>query len=117
MDQITGTQLWAFVLAAASAVVLLANAAEKIGKAISAAKKPGQDLSARMDTLETEVNTKLSEYQRYFDSDKKHLERIDEGERVVQQALLALLDHGIDGNNVKQMEEAKDALQKHLINK
>ena len=37
--------------------------------------------------------------------------------RVSQQALLALLDHSLDGNNVKQMEEAKDAIQKHLLNK
>ena len=32
-------------------------------------------------------------------------------------ALLALLDHGIDGNNISQMQEAKTALQNHLINR
>lgn len=31
------------------------------------------------------------------------------------EAQLALLDHGIDGNNVKQMQEAKEVLQKYLI--
>ena len=37
--------------------------------------------------------------------------------RVSQQALLALLDHSIDGNNVDQMRAAKIAIQKHLLNK
>ena len=32
-----------------------------------------------------------------------------------EQALLALLDHNLDGNNIDQMQKAKEALQKHLI--
>lgn len=49
--------------------------------------------------------------------DKDRLDAYEDGMRVSQQALLALLDHSLDGNNVKQMEEAKDAIQKHLLNK
>ena len=30
-------------------------------------------------------------------------------------ALLALLDHGIDGNNIEQMKQAKEDLQRHLV--
>lgn len=32
-------------------------------------------------------------------------------------ALLALLNHGIDGNNIKQMQDAKELLQDYLINR
>jgi hypothetical protein len=49
--------------------------------------------------------------------DLNRFEALDEGERVTQRALLALLDHGIDGNNIDQMQEAKKALQSHLINR
>jgi len=36
---------------------------------------------------------------------------------VTQRALLALLAHGIDGNHLPQMEEAKQELELHLIKK
>jgi len=49
--------------------------------------------------------------------DKKRLDSLDEGNRATQRALLALLDHGIDGNNIEQMQHAKEALQNHLINR
>lgn len=52
-----------------------------------------------------------------FANDKTRLDRIDAGQRVEQQGILALLDHGLDGNNVAQMEKAKIALQEHLINR
>ena len=46
-----------------------------------------------------------------------HLTAIDDSNRVTQLALLALLDHGIDGNNLEQMQHAKEVLQQHLINR
>ena len=50
-------------------------------------------------------------------NDKKQLDEIHDGLRASYQAQLALLDHGIDGNNIKQMQDAKTVLQKHLINR
>ena len=113
MENLTPTHLWTFLLAAASAIVLLSNAAEKIAKAWRTAKAPNQALSDRMDSFEEwkeGVDRKL-------DADKKHLDAIDQGNRVTQLALLALLDHGIDGNNIDQMQHAKEELQQHLINR
>ena len=101
------------VLAVASAIVLLSNAAEKIAKAVQAAKKPNTILNDRVSAIEDwrkTVDAKL-------DKDKQHLESIDAGNRVTQLALLALLDHGIDGNNIDQMQHAKEELQSHLINR
>lgn len=107
------TELWAAVLAAASAIVLLSNAAKAIANAYQAAKAPNAHQNQRLDALEKwreEVNQKLN-------NDKKQLEEIHEGLRASYQAQLALLDHGIDGNNIKQMQDAKVVLQKHLINR
>lgn len=113
MGEFTPSQVVAAILAVASAIVLLANAAEKIVKAWQAAKAPNVKQDERIDALEKwreEVDRKLS-------SDKQQLDEIHEGLRASYQAQLALLDHGIDGNNIKQMEEAKKALQDHLINR
>jgi hypothetical protein len=113
MEKITPELIWSAVLATASAVVLLSNAAEKIVKAIKAAKAPNDHQDERLDALErwrTEVDQKLNR-------DNDRLGEIEKGDRATQRALLALLDHGIDGNNIEQMQHAKEELQNHLINR
>ena len=113
METLTPEVVWAAVLAAASAIVLLSNAAEKITKVIQAAKAPNVQQNERLESLEAwrkEVDKKL-------ERDLLHFKTIDASNRVTQVALLALLDHGIDGNNVEQMQHAKAELQEHLINK
>lgn len=101
------------ILAVASAIVLLANAAEKIIKAVKAVKAPEQRQNAEIE----EIKQRLDEVERKLDNDKRHFDTIDASNRVTQVALLALLDHGIDGNNIKQMQLAKEELQTHLINR
>lgn len=113
MENVTPAQVWTAVLAVASAIVLLSNAAKAIASAWQAAKAPNAKQDARLTDLENwrkGVDFKL-------DNDKKRLDIIDEGNRATQRALLALLDHGIDGNNIKQMEDAKEELRNHLINR
>lgn len=101
------------VLAVAAAVNTIGSAVEKIVRAAKAANAPNEVQNTRLDELERwrqEVDRRLVSGNHHFDS-------IDEGNRVTQKALLALLAHGIDGNNVKQMEEAKHDLETHLINR
>ena len=107
------SEIWTAVLACASAVVLLSNAAEKIGKAIQTAKAPNVKQDERLDKVEKH----LEEVDQFLAMDKKRLDSIEDGNRATQRALLALLDHGIDGNNIEQMQHAKEALQNHLINR
>lgn len=113
MDGITPENAMTLILAVASGFVLLANAAEKIAGIVKAAKAPNDTQDKRLDALEEwrrEVDSKLKR-------DNTRLESIEAGDRAIQRALLALLDHGIDGNNVEQMQHAKEELQNHLINR
>lgn len=101
------------ILAVAGFINAVGGAIEKVSKARKAANAPTDDLNARVDALEAwrvEVDGKLS-------NDKEQLDEIHDGLRASYQAQLALLDHGIDGNNIKQMQDAKVVLQKHLINR
>lgn len=113
MSSFTPAEIWTAILAIASAIVLLSNAAEKIAKAVQTAKAPNVKLDERVSGLEEwrkGTDQKLN-------TDKKRLDSFEEGSRATQRALLALLDHGIDGNNIEQMQHAKEALQDHLINR
>lgn len=111
MDNLTPTQLWAFLLAGASAFVLLSNAVEKIAKAVQLFRAPNKAQDERMDEFER----RLDKYDGFFASDKARLDSLEKGNGASLRALLALLDHGIDGNNISQMQDAKAELQKHLI--
>lgn len=113
MGEFTPAQIWAAILAVASAIVLLSNAVEKIVKAWRTAKEPNVKQDARIEALETW----RKEVDRRLDRGGQHFDAIDASNRVTQLALLALLDHGIDGNNIDQMQHAKEELQTHLINR
>lgn len=115
MENLTPGQIVAVVcgliLAAAGAINTVGSAIEKIAKAKKAAQAPNEEQDRRLHELEEwrkEVDRKLS-------SDKMQLEEIHRGLQASYQAQLALLDHGIDGNNITQMQAAKQALQAHLI--
>lgn len=120
------------LLALAGFINQTGNALEKVAKVWRAAKAPNEAQDSRLDGLEawrkemtaadlpgrvkslegwrTEAEGKLA-------NDKKELDAIHDGLRVSHLAQLALLDHALNGNNIDQMQDAKDALQKYLANK
>jgi hypothetical protein len=101
------------ILGIASAFVLLANAGEKIAQIIRAAKAPNDIQNDRLDKVEKRLDAVESK----LDNDNVRLAAIADDNRITQRALLALLDHGIDGNNIKQMQDAKEDLYMHLTEK
>ena len=102
----TLAEAWAFLIYAAGAAAGL-----YAGGVAIAVKKPKTDQDNRITKLEARVNA----MEGFLRNDKQRLDRMDEGQHVTMQALLALLDHNLDGNNIDQMQKAKEALQKHLI--
>lgn len=111
--EITAETFWTIMLSTASAIVLISNAVEKIVKAYKTAKAPNIKQDERLLALEKWKDS----VERRLNADNDSLRDIEKGDRAMQRALLALLDHGIDGNNLKQMQDAKEELQNHLINK
>lgn len=106
-------EAWAVAAGILAAIVLIGNAAEKIAKAIHAAKAPNARQDERLASLEAwklDVDRKLADGQGHF-------ETLDGDTRAIQLALLALLDHGIDGNNIDQLQKAKEGLRAHLVNR
>lgn len=106
-------EIVAVALAVAGGISTLAGAGNWIIKIINAMKAPNAEQDKRLSDLEKH----MEEVDGYLVRDKERLDNIDESTRVTQRALLALLAHGIDGNHQKQMEEAKEELELHLIKK
>lgn len=116
----TPAQVLAAVLAICGAIVSIAAAAGVIWKIVTRAKRPNAEQNRRLDAIERrlgEYDEKFKTYDGYFEADKGRLDAIEEGNRVTQQAILALLRHAIDGNNVEPLRNAEEALQQYLIDR
>ncbi len=83
-----------------------------IAKAIYNIKKPNRVQNERLDAIEKT----LKEHETYLSRDAKKFDKLEDGNRITQKAILALLSHGIDGNEIEGMKKAKEDLQNYLIN-
>ena len=59
----------------------------------------------------------VEKFQGYFSNDDRRFKEIEEGNKITQTALLALLKHSINGNDTKALKEAEKSLEDYLINK
>ena len=99
----TLAEAWAFLIYAAGAAAGLYAGGVAISKVITAVKKPKTDQDKRITKLEERVNA----MEGFLKKDKLRLDSMDEGQHVTMQALLALLDHNLDGNNKRQRKLCK----------
>lgn len=101
------------LLAVASAVNTLGAAVEKIAKAVKAAKAPEGIQNDRLQALEDD----MKQVKNQLTNDYNRLGQLENSTRITMRAHLALLAHGIDGNNVTQMENSQKEIENYLINR
>lgn len=94
-------------------ITITASVVSIVVNLIGKAKTPNIRQDERIAKLEARMDVAES----HLDTDNKRLKQIEEGNRVTQQALLAIMRHDIDGNNMEQLREAESSLQEYLINK
>ena len=100
------------ILALAGAVSTIGGAVEKIVKVVRAAKAP----ELRQDDKISDIEKRLDRVERKLENDKTQIAASRECEHVLTKGMLALLEHGINGNNVEQMKAAKADVNEYLIN-
>ena len=100
------------ILALSGAVTTVGGAAEKIFKAVKAAKAPEKAQNKEI----AEIKTRLDEIEKSLEIDKKLIDDAKECNHVLTKGMLALLEHGINGNNIDQMRDAKNGVEAYLIN-
>lgn len=98
---------WLQLIVTIGAVVSLFYAVSKF------AAKPNKTQDERLDALEKwrmKVDEKL-------ETGNAHFGDIDESNRITQRALLALMSHAINGNDITKLQKAKDDLEIYLTEK
>lgn len=114
--QFTPAQL----IALASAIVVISTACGVIVNIINKAREPEKKQDDRIKALEDRADKHdviLEKFQGYLDNDDKRLKAIDEGNKITQQGLLALLKHALNGNDTEALKIAEKNLEEYLINK
>lgn len=99
------------VLALCSAIVVLSGAVHVVINLVAKVSAPNKLQNARLNDIEA----RLEKHDDLFKRDLQRFERVDEANRVTQRAILALLSHGIDGNDIEELKKAKIELQEYLI--
>jgi hypothetical protein len=100
---------WGLTLCAG--VSCVAAAANWVRKGLHAADKPRRTWNERIKRLEATTAQHTEDLAR----DNRRLAEIEEGNRVTQRAILALLGHSINGEAVDELKAARLELQKYLI--
>lgn len=103
---------WLQLIVTIGAVVSLFYALSKF------AAKPNKTQDEKIAILEEWRKHEFTRWQekveqRLADGDA-HFKNIDKGNHVTQRAILALTDHAINGNNISQLEQARNDLNKYL---
>lgn len=98
---------WETTVVIGAGVLTIVNLIDKIVTKVKEAKEPTQDLEKRVADLERKI----------LESYDKRIEDIEKGNKVTQRAILALLEHAIDGNNKNQLIKAKDNLNDYLTDR
>lgn len=95
------------------ALITISGATAIVVRAVHKAKSPDNERDKRIE----ELSLSVAKHAELLAIDKKRLDTLETNNRVVMRALLALLSHGIDGNDIQAMQASKLEITTLLINK
>ena len=99
------------VLIICGAIMTIGGATVYIIKIIQKIKQPEETQNQKITNLENRV-TLLEGYSK---SVNDRIKVMEEGMKVTQQALLAIMSYEINGNDIDKLKQAKDDLEEYLI--
>jgi hypothetical protein len=102
-----------FILWLCTAILTVGNAALIVMTFVNKARTPTKLQNERISALEEQVE----ELKRYLDSDNKRIKAIEEGNKVTQKGLLALMGHALNDQDDDKLLAAKDELERYLIDR
>ena len=108
-----------YTLVICGGIITILTLWNMVEQRIKSTRQPTSNLEERVGLierkLEFEIKATFAEYDARFGRDKTKIEMIEQGNRVTQKALLALLKHSIDGNNIDALKKAEGDLSEFLI--
>ena len=116
----TPAELVSIILGICAAIVTISAAIGVIAKLIVKAKAPEAEQNIRLDTIDKrldDIDKTIATFREYFTNDDNRFKAIERSNKVTQTALLALLKHSLNGNDMESLKEAEKSLEEYLIDK
>ena len=116
----TPAQIIAVILAICGAIVTISAAIGVITKAISKAKEPEELQNKRLDDHDKRLGALeeiAGKFKEYFDNDDTRFKEIERTNKITISALLAILKHSLNGNDIESLKNAEKSLEEYLIDK
>lgn len=110
---LTPHDLFNIILAVCGAIITIAAASGIIINFIKRFKEPEYNQNARISNIES----RLEKIDRALYIDKQRLDRIEYGTSYQIEALLALLEHAINPNDLTNVKAAKKNIERYLLDK
>jgi len=85
---------------------------------IDATKKPERAVNGKIAQIEGDIAFLKDEDEKIFrclDNDKARLDGLAQGTALTQSALIELMNHAINGDNVEGLKAARDNLNNYLV--
>lgn len=116
----TPAQLVAFIGTVAGVCAGLATITGFIVAAVKKLRAPELKQNERITALENkqkEFEDVIATFRQYFTNDDNRFKAIEKSNKITQGALLALLKHALNGNDVGSLQDAEKQLEAYLIDK
>ena len=123
MDRVisfTPGELCAVIIAICGAIITISGAIAVIAKVIDKARAPEKEQNTRLDTIDRrldEIDKTIATFREYFTNDDNRFKAIEKSNKITQTALLALLKHSLNGNDIESLKTAEKSLEEYLIEK
>lgn len=116
----TPAELITMILGICGAVITISAALGVVVKAIEKAREPEKEQNIRLDKIDKrldDIDGTIAKFKEYFTNDDNRFKAIEKSNKITQTALLALLKHSLNGNDVNALKEAEKSLEDYLIDK
>ena len=118
--QFTPAELVGFITAIGGAIVTVGAVATLIFKLFNRLRAPETKQNERIGALEEwkkETEETLKNFNQYFINDNTRFKDIERSNKITQGALLALLKHALNGNDLESLKDAEKELEAYLLDK
>ena len=109
------------ILSICGGISTIAVAIGWVYKGVKKVKEPTTIQNKRITECENrldKMDKRFDEINEYLANDRRDIKEINEGNKIVQKSLLAIMEQLLtDGADKKHLEEAKKELQEYLIDK
>lgn len=116
----TPTEFTALILGICTAIVTISAAVGVIIKVIERARAPEKRQDERLDTIDRRLDEHdkiIEQFKEFFTNDDNRFKAIEKSNKITQTALLALLKHSLNGNDIESLKRAEKSLEEYLIEK